>query len=281
MSTLAELQQLEADLDVRKNALIDKNEELDALAVQLSQIPAKVKELALREATVLEREQAIRPLERAVSDEKAVLSARTKTIEQTEASQQEAAAHIKREVERIAKALVHLTGQQNVLDARTSKLDEKDKKLALQSSQILAAEESLKSAQQDFNAERIIRVRDEEARLAESDRLLAKREEALEAKAAEYATSPQRVAEQQAALDTRMDVCTQLEANLTAQQAALATQAQALTVREGACLASEAKYAAWKESLEVNELRLEKRKREVDQLIEKHNLQAELKPIDG
>lgn len=78
MSTLAELQQLEADLDVRKNALIDKNEELDALAVQLSQIPAKVKELALREATVLEREQAIRPLERAVSDEKAVLSARTK-----------------------------------------------------------------------------------------------------------------------------------------------------------------------------------------------------------
>lgn len=280
-ATLAELQELEASLDARKQFLAEKEEGLNALAVQLSQVPAKVKELELREEKVLAREQAVAPQEYAVSDAKASLAARTKAIELTEASQVEATGRWEAEQTRLSAWATRLQAQEAQQAARSNDLDEKEKMVLTQASLNAANDELFKTIRETFDAERIKRVRDEEMRLKEQDDLLRDRERILEAKVAEIVCSSEKIAEQTETLNVRMDVCVKLEVNLASHATLLAAQEQSLKERELACQVLEAKQASWKEGLELTELRLEKRKRELDQLIEKHELQSALKSSDG
>jgi len=264
-------------LEERAQLLNEQESRLQRLSEDLAGVSARVKALDDREAVLKARISVLSDQEESVREQRKAVAKDVQSVAEREHAVQVAQRDADGTLSQAEAVAGAASLQQTACDQRIHDLDERDQQVREREASVTSREVSLESCQQAFDLERVARVQTEEATCSARSVALDQQATTQVAQGEHLAHVSRKLDQRAQVLNDKLAACGQLEANLTALQATLTEQQAEVSTREGACAEAEKKSTDWKDALEVRELRAEKRERQIAQLIEKHQLQADLK----
>lgn len=255
----------EKELDAREALLLERSHNLDekefaliALSNQLADLPHRAQALHQKEEALRAREEQIRNREDALRLREKVKIESPPACPPVEILVADPESHRRLEE---ANRLVTMARDIDALSAKQSSVERA----------------RLLSDQQAFNKERVDRVHAEDHRLEEERRRLTQWEIRLSAQEEQYLRSQKQVEERHKEVEQRLASCQHLERSLMEFEQTLRSLQGEAERRSQECGVEHRRLSLLREDLELRELRVEKREKDVKRLIEKHQLESELK----